>query len=54
MVAGQFGILSGVNETYLLQTIDFHEIGLLPAEAKHQINALDALGNEIFAPNTVA
>lgn len=42
-----------LNETYVAQTKDFHEIGLLPDPGKHKITALDALGNEIFVTITV-
>ncbi|QCX02425.1 penicillin-binding protein 1C [Aggregatimonas sangjinii] len=42
-----------LNETFMAQTKNFHEIGLLPSPGKHKITALDALGNEIFVTITV-
>ncbi len=36
-----------LDETFLRQTQNFHEIGISPSEGKHRITAIDALGNEI-------
>ena len=42
-----------LDETYLQQTQDFHEIGLLPTKGKHKITAVDALGNEVYVTITI-
>jgi len=36
-----------LDEAFLRQTQNFHEIGISPSEGKHRITAIDALGNEI-------
>ena len=36
-----------LDDTFLQQTQNFHEIGILPTEGKHKITAVDALGNEV-------
>ncbi len=42
-----------LDETFLKQTRNFHEIGVLPEEGKHVITAIDALGNEIKVTITI-
>jgi len=42
-----------LDETYIAQTKDFHEIGVLPETGKHKITAIDALGNEVFITITI-
>lgn len=36
-----------LDETFLSQTQNFHEIGISPSKGKHKITAIDALGNEV-------
>jgi penicillin-binding protein 1C len=36
-----------LDERYIGQTTDFHEIGLTPTPGKHGIMVVDALGNEV-------
>ncbi len=36
-----------LDETFLRQTQNFHEIGISPSKGKHRIIAIDALGNEV-------
>jgi len=42
-----------LDDAFLKQTKNFHEIGILPSEGKHKITAVDALGNEINATITI-
>ena len=35
-----------LDEKYLGQTTNFHEMGILPPKGKHRITAVDELGNE--------
>lgn len=42
-----------LDDTYISQTKDFHEIGLLPTPGKHKITVIDALGNEVFVTITI-
>jgi len=35
-----------LDDTFLKQTIDFHEVGIIPTPGKHKILVVDALGNE--------
>jgi len=36
-----------LEERFLQQTRNFHEIGVVPSEGKHQVTTVDALGNEV-------
>lgn len=36
-----------LDERYLQQTQNFHEIGVVPSEGKHRITVVDAFGNEV-------
>ena len=36
-----------LDEKFIGQTTDYHEIGFMPAPGKHGITAVDALGNEV-------
>lgn len=42
-----------LDETFLQQTKNFHEIGILPSEGKHRITVVDALGNEVSVTITI-
>ncbi|MFK5973670.1 MAG: penicillin-binding protein 1C [Flavobacteriaceae bacterium] len=42
-----------LDETFVQQTKDFHEIGLLPASGRHKITVIDALGNEVNISITI-
>lgn len=42
-----------LNDTYLQQTKNFHEIGILPSAGKHKITAVDQLGNEVYVTITI-
>ncbi len=42
-----------LDESYIAQTKDFHEIGLLPSEGNHKITALDEKGNEVIITITI-
>ena len=42
-----------LDNTFLKQTIDFHEIGILPSEGKRKITVVDALGNEVNVTITI-
>ncbi|WP_291868211.1 penicillin-binding protein 1C [Maribacter sp.] len=42
-----------VDQEFVKETINFHEIGILPSQGKHKITALDALGNEAVIQITV-
>ncbi|RKR14980.1 penicillin-binding protein 1C [Maribacter vaceletii] len=35
-----------VDEEFIKETTNFHEIGIIPSEGKHKITVIDALGNE--------
>ncbi|HET8737861.1 MAG TPA: hypothetical protein VFM69_14810 [Pricia sp.] len=32
---------------FLQQTLNFHEIGMIPSPGRHKITTMDALGNEV-------
>ena len=36
-----------LDNTYLKSTQQYHEIGILPPEGKHQITVVDQIGNQI-------
>ncbi len=42
-----------LNDTFISQTKDFHEVGILPSIGKHKITAVDALGNEVIVKITI-
>ncbi len=42
-----------LDETFLKQTRNFHEIGISPSEGKHKITAIDVLGNEVAVTITI-
>ncbi len=42
-----------LDDTFLQQTQNFHEIGILPSEGKHKITAVDTHGNEVNVMITV-
>jgi len=42
-----------LDETFLRQTRNFHEIGIVPSNGKHNITAMDALGNEVSVRITI-
>ncbi|WP_273568401.1 penicillin-binding protein 1C [Maribacter halichondriae] len=42
-----------LDETFVKQTQNFHEIGLLPSEGNHKITAIDAFGNEVYVTITI-
>ncbi|MFS4445835.1 penicillin-binding protein 1C [Maribacter sp. 2307UL18-2] len=42
-----------LNDTYLQQTKNFHEIGVLPSAGKHKITAVDQQGNEVYVTITI-
>ncbi len=42
-----------LDERFLRQTQNFHEIGIVPSEGKHSITAIDALGNEVSVRITI-
>lgn len=42
-----------VDDTFMAQTKDFHEIGITPEEGKHKITVVDALGNEVYVTITI-
>ncbi len=42
-----------LDDTYLQQTKNFHEIGILPNEGKHKITVVDATGNEVNVTITI-
>ncbi len=42
-----------LDDRYISQTREFHEIGLLPDPGSHKITAIDALGNEVFVTITI-
>ncbi len=42
-----------LDDMYVNQTTNFHEIGILPKKGKHVITALDALGNETSIQVTI-
>lgn len=42
-----------LNDVYLKATKNFHEIGVIPSPGKHQITAVDALGNEVRVNITI-
>lgn len=42
-----------IDEKFVSQTKDFHEIGILPEEGNHKITALDASGYEVFITLTI-
>lgn len=42
-----------LDEKFMGQTTDYHEIGLMPAPGDHTIMAVDALGNEIVITITI-
>ena len=42
-----------LDDTFLKQTKDFHEIGILPSEGKHKITVVDAFGNEVSVTITL-
>ena len=42
-----------LDETFVQQTKDFHEIGLIPSGGKHKITAIDAFGNEVYVTITI-
>lgn len=42
-----------LNETFVQETKDFHEIGLLPSMGRHKITVIDALGNEVNISITI-
>jgi len=42
-----------LDNTYLQQTKNFHEIGIVPSEGKHKITVVDAIGNEVSVTITI-
>lgn len=36
-----------LNDTFIGETVNFHEIGILPEEGAHRVTAVDGLGNEV-------
>ena len=42
-----------LDEKFIGQTSDFHEIGLIPSLGEHRIMAVDALGNEVVVIVTI-
>lgn len=42
-----------LDETFVQETKDFHEIGLLPSAGRHKITVIDALGNEVNISITI-
>ena len=42
-----------LDEKFIGQTLDYHEIGLMPAPGEHVITAVDALGNEVVITITI-
>lgn len=42
-----------LDDTFLQQTQNFHEIGILPSEGKHKITVVDTLGNEVSVTITI-
>ena len=42
-----------LDDTFLQQTKNFHEIGIVPNEGKHRITAVDAFGNEVNMTITI-
>lgn len=42
-----------LDEKFIGQTSDFHEIGLIPSLGEHRIMAVDALGNEVVVMVTI-
>ena len=42
-----------LDEKYIGQTTDYHEIGLMPSPGEHGIMAVDALGNEVVVIITI-
>ncbi|MCK0188657.1 penicillin-binding protein 1C [Arenibacter sp. F20364] len=42
-----------LDEKFIGQTTDYHEIGVTPAPGKHRITAVDALGNEVIIMITI-
>ncbi len=42
-----------LDETFLKQTQNFHEIGVVPSQGKHKITSIDALGNEVSVTITI-
>ncbi len=43
----EIGVFWYLDEKFLRQTQNFHEIGISPSMGKHSITAIDALGNEV-------
>ncbi len=42
-----------LDDSFLKQTKNFHEIGIIPSEGKHKITAVDAIGNEVTVTITI-
>ena len=42
-----------LDDRFILQTKDFHEIGLIPGLGRHKITVVDALGNELNVTITI-
>ncbi|MGB5553699.1 MAG: penicillin-binding protein 1C, partial [Flavobacteriaceae bacterium] len=42
-----------IDERFIAQTKNFHEIGVVPSEGIHKITAVDALGNEVKVTITI-
>ncbi len=42
-----------LDDTYVSQTKNFHEIGLVPSQGAHKITVIDSLGNEVFVTITI-
>lgn len=42
-----------LNDTFLKQTTEFHEIAVLPPSGRHKVTAVDALGNEVVITITI-
>jgi penicillin-binding protein 1C len=42
-----------LDDTFLQQTQNFHEIGILPSEGKRKITVVDAIGNEVSVTITI-
>ncbi|SDD68804.1 penicillin-binding protein 1C [Pricia antarctica] len=49
----EIGVFWYLNEKFLRQTQNFHEIGTIPSQGKHSITAIDALGNEVSVTITI-
>ncbi len=42
-----------LDDTFVSQTKNFHEIGVVPATGVHKITVIDSLGNEVFVTITI-